>query len=303
MISSRSHSLIRAARLHAFTVVELLVAISVLSLIVLVLFGLFDQVQKALRSNVAQVDVLEGGRAGMQLVAGQAEQLSAGNVTGSTNLYIALTAKPYQQTLLDAGTNRLNLLQEFFLLSHFNKSWFGTGYRVLQLSTNGIASQFATNGVGTLCRYSVPVNDADFPNLPSLLNTPGPGRTTNLFWKVMNPARDNLTNYQQVLDGVVHLRVRAFDNNGFLITNNLITNIPPGLIVGTNAFKNDVEFDYAFTNRALPAYLEVELGVLEPHVLERYRAFPNPTVASNFLARQVAAVHLFQERIPIRSAK
>src|SRR5437762_7131131 len=137
----------------AFTVVELLVAISVLSLIVLVLYGLFDQVQKALRGNVGQVDVLEGGRAAMQLLSREMEQMQAANVPAGTNLYIGLSAVPYQQALLD--TNRVNALNEVFFLSHLNKSWFGTGYRILLADQNGIATGIADHGVGTLCRYRV----------------------------------------------------------------------------------------------------------------------------------------------------
>src|SRR5437867_10550384 len=99
-------------RRRAFTIVELLVAISVLTLIVLVLYGLFDQVQRALRGNVAQVDVLEGGRSAMQLMAGELEQMDAGNLPASTNTYISLMAVPHRQALLDAGTNRVNVLQQ-----------------------------------------------------------------------------------------------------------------------------------------------------------------------------------------------
>lgn len=289
--TSRAHA-------RAFTLVELLVAISVLTLIVLVLYGLFDQVQKALRSNVAQVDVLEGGRAAGQLLSGDAEQMVAGSQPASTNLYIDLTALPYQQALLD--TNRVNALQELFFLSHTNKSWIGTGYRVLFVNTNGIAAAFA-NGVGTLCRYSTNVSDWDFPNLPTPLNAPGLPRT-NIFWRIMNPQPGNLASYQPVLDGVVHFRVQAFDTNGLL----MVSNIYPNVTIVTNlVFQGAVtrEIRYSFTNSALPSYLEVQLGILEPHVLERYRSYSDPTVASNYLARQAGAVHLFQQRIPIRSAK
>src|SRR5436190_17457756 len=229
MTSNRIDQVAPARLQRAFTVVELLVAVSVMTLIVLVLYGLFDQVQKALHGNVAQVDVLEGGRATMQLCSGEMEQIAAGTVPGSTNLFIGLTAMPYQQALLTPGTNRVNVLQQIFFLSHFNKSWVGTGYRVLSLNSNGIATAVA-EGVGTLCRYSVTVNDADFPNLPAA----GPLRT-NLFWQVMNwppaPSPSNLTNYQQVMEGVIHFRVRAFDNSGLLITNSFVTNIPPGFLV------------------------------------------------------------------------
>ena len=305
-------SFTRSASARGFTVVELLVAISVLTLIVLVLYGLFDQVQKALRGNIAQVDVLEGGRATMQLLSTEMEQMDPGSVPDSTNLFISITAPPYQQAMLDPGTNRLNLLDQVFFVSHLNKTWIGTGYRVLFLNNNGIPAALAENGVGTLCRYSFTnVTDSDFPNVPPPPNNPNSPRT-NLFWQVMNrvlmngianPPPGNLTNYQPVLDGVVHFHVRAFDKNGLLITDSVNTNIASGFQIWSNRFNNDVEYAYTFTNQALPSYLEVNLGILEPHVLERFKGFPNSTVASNYLARQAGAVHLFQQRIPVRTAK
>jgi len=296
MASTSNPSFIRELRARAFTVVELLVAVSVLTLIVLVLYGMFDQVQKALRGNVAQVDVLEGGRAAMQLLSGEMEQMEAANVPLGTNLYVGLSAVPYQQALLD--TNRVNALDEIFFLSHLNKSWFGTGYRVLLANSNGIATGLADRGVGTLCRYTVKSNDPDFPNATE------PPRS-NLFLQVMLPIlnrSNNLANYQPVLDGVLHFRVRAFDTNGFL----MVSNIYPNVKIITNVFFQSpptTETQYSFTNSALPAYLEVEMAVLDPHVLEKYRGFPNPIVGSNYLARQAGAVHLFQQRIPVRTAK
>src|SRR5437588_8903404 len=100
MTSNRFDRVATGRLRRAFTVVELLVAISVMTLIVLVLYGLFDQVQRALRGNVAQVDVLEGGRSATQLMAGDLEQMEAGSLPASTNLYISLTAVPYRQALL-----------------------------------------------------------------------------------------------------------------------------------------------------------------------------------------------------------
>src|SRR5437660_10804403 len=130
---------------------------------------------------------------------GDLEQMAAGNLPASTNLYISLTAVPYRQALLVAGTNRTNVLQQLFFSTHFNKTWSGTGYRVLLLSTNGIANQFATNGVGTLCRYSFPVNDSDFPNLPHPAKNPA-AVPTNLFCQVLNQP---LTHYPPFLSGRV----------------------------------------------------------------------------------------------------
>src|SRR2546430_11895930 len=106
MTSRKVQPFLRFARSRAFTIVELLVAISVLTLIVLALYGLFDQVQRALRGNVAQVDVLEGGRSAMQLMAGELEQMEAGSLPASTNLNIALPPWLNRKPLLDPATTR-----------------------------------------------------------------------------------------------------------------------------------------------------------------------------------------------------
>jgi len=276
----------------------LLVAVSVMTLIVLVLYGLFDQVQRALRSNSSQVDVLEGGRAANELIAREMEQMQAGNVLNNQNLFIGLTSSPYHLALLDPGVYHTNVLQEVFFLSKFNKQWSGTGYRILSFSTNGVANQFA-GGVGTLSRYSVDVSASDFPN-------------TNLFFRVMNTDTNTLAKYQRIADGVIHFRLRAFDTNGYLmnyVTNSFFPNMYTNVALIRDPLNDpsasglSAETRCVFTNTALPAYLELEMGILEPHVLARYTSIPNPAAASNYLARQVGAVHLFQERIPIHMAK
>ena len=52
---------LRARFKRAFTLLEMLVSVSVMTMIVYVLYALFDTTQSALRKNAAQVDVNEGG--------------------------------------------------------------------------------------------------------------------------------------------------------------------------------------------------------------------------------------------------
>ena len=54
----------------AFTLVEVMVVMALLSLIVIALMGVFSSTQAAFRASVTQTDVLEGGRAAMDLIAG-----------------------------------------------------------------------------------------------------------------------------------------------------------------------------------------------------------------------------------------
>jgi hypothetical protein len=288
----------RTRRRVAFTVVELMVAVSIMTLIVLALYGMFDQVQKALRGNVAQVDVLEGGRAATELITREMEQIQAGNILNQTNLYVGLARDvnlarwqlPVRQELLDVNEYRTNVLQEVYFLSHFNKQWTGTGYRVLASNLKSqVFNQFALIGVGTLARYSTNIHDSDLTR-------------SNLFGLVMDPQPANLAHYQRLVDGVVHFRVRAYDGRGLPLT--YLTNTYIGVnMVNDGEFGNTGETRYAFTNTAVPAYLELEIGVLEPQVLEKLKSLPTLAAATNFLAKQTGKIHLFHQRIPIRTAK
>jgi len=281
-----------SARLgRAFTVVELLVAVSIMTLIVLVLYGVFDQVQKALRGNSSQVDVLEGGRAAIELMTREMEQMQASRVVGATNLWVSLTSAPTRQEMLDPNTYRTNVLQEIYFLSHFNKDWTGVGYRVV--STN--------YGVGSLFRFSISTNARSFTDFNLSSN----------YLQYASPRYSNVC--QRVTDGIVHFRVRAFDTNGFPVswrdwqeqTNAYYASSKNGNLYVTNKVNGITSDETSFVFRAdlLPAFLEVELGILEPRILEKYKSMANFSVATNFLAKQTGKVHLYQQRIPLRTAQ
>ena len=71
------------------------------------------------------------------------------------------------------------------------------------------------------------------------------------------------------------------------------------------AFPNDEhETISTFWSNAVPAYVELELGILEPETMRQYYTMlrdENPN-ATTFLSRQIAKVHLYRRRIPIRTA-
>src|SRR5688572_1392290 len=76
----------------AFTIVELLVAVTIMTLIILALYGMFDQTQKALRGNMTQVDIFEGGRAAMDILTRELEQMAPSKAEDTVNFYV--TAGP-----------------------------------------------------------------------------------------------------------------------------------------------------------------------------------------------------------------
>ena len=75
MNSRHDNARLRASRRRAFTILELLVAVSVMTLVIYVLYALFNQTQLALRKNASQVDGKEGGRAAMEMIVRELSQM------------------------------------------------------------------------------------------------------------------------------------------------------------------------------------------------------------------------------------
>jgi type II secretory pathway component PulJ len=278
----------------AFTILELMVAVGSMTLIVLVLYGIFDQTQRAMRSNIAQVDVLEGARAATDMLVMDIEQMSASHMARTTNLYVGLVTAPATLGLQGPRPSQDVALQEFFMLSSQGRDWRQIGYLVLPYRSGN-----SEQPVGTLYRVELrsPMSQLTSNNLSAT------------YFAERNLLVQNRTNalFQRVTDGVVHFRLRAYDTNGIPIwrsdpsTNNIYAARDPGS--GPRLAHDPYEIRYAFTDNALPAYLEMELGIIEPQVFEQLKSMPNPAMAYRHLTNQASRVHLFQQRIPIRTAR
>jgi hypothetical protein len=128
--------------LHAFTLVEILVTIALLAFITLGLFAALDQVQRAFRSGMGQVDRLEAGRAVTELLPRELEQTTPcdGNAVTFVTQIIPNSA-PLTQSLpgMPATMMRTNLLEDCFILTRQNQTWVGIGYCVRASDANGLA--------------------------------------------------------------------------------------------------------------------------------------------------------------------
>ena len=308
----------RPSTLFAFTLVEILVVVVLLSLIVLALMAVFTSTQTAFRASITQTDVLEGGRSVMGLIKTDMESMTPSfgqsNVVARITFYIVTNApvnfcvvtNPYQyrsaslpllQSLTGAGnpnTLRTNVLDKFFFLTRQNTTWTGIGY---------VVDTTSTNYFNPLYRFSCTTN----------LNASGMpwGMYTNFLANSALPISPTNANLSHLLDGVVHLTVHAYDPNGYWVTNTYG-------FYGTNSYgPNRNTFFwfqrqptwgeinlYMFSN-TLPASVSVELGVLEDRAIQRAMSLPDGAlggwVRSNYLAQQAGKVHLFRQRIPIRN--
>ena len=305
---SRPSTLGPRPAIAAFTLVEVLVVVVLMSFIILALMAVFNSTQAAFRASITQTDVLEGGRAAMGLIKSDFESMTpsfgvSNSAVGAANFYSSVITYPSPPSPLFQSLGsvqlRINILENFFILSRVNlngqDSWVGTGYAVATNLPSGQPSLYS------LYRYTTnhPVSGHD----PAQIFT---NDFANFFYYP--------TNGSHLMDGVVHLTVRAYDPNGLWMTNTyaypedrITTNKNvwffllnrPSFLPGPGSGFGETGF-WMFSN-ALPASVEIQLGVLEDRTLQRAESIPDSNTRSNYLAQHAGQVHLFRQRILIRN--
>jgi type II secretory pathway pseudopilin PulG len=277
----------------AFSLIEIMVAVALLAVIIVGLLAMFYQVQRAFRAGTAQADIMEGGRATMSLLTRDLQDMAPSNVEFVTNCVI-VPSFGITPTVQDyaSGNQRQNYLQDVCFLSRLNDEWTGVAYRLSN----------AVSGVGTLYRFvtnrfseTLPVDNS---NVISNLSEYVAFRATPY---------NNLA-YHRVLDGVVSFKITAYATNGVPYWENNPLNTPTGFDGYANVFDVNLHvakpYFYGFRSNALPAYLEIELAVLEPTTLAKFRAREEigPAQATGYLTRQIGRTHIFRQRVAIRPA-
>jgi hypothetical protein len=272
----------------AFTLIEIMVVMAMLTVIIVGLMAMFDQTQKAFRAGMAQVDQLEGGRMVNDLIVRDLLQMRPSDETNGVNFFAEIPAQytPLALPLPGSSIPRMNILYDLYFTTRDNQYWNGIGYFV---RTN--SSYFGNaNQVGTLYRYEASTHTVDFI-----------GNAYQPYLNFLNAT--NPQNFSKIIDGVVEFKVQCYDTNGRLITNGSPSVATNNFIDITNSLviaPGQVEF-YAFSNNIVPAYVDIELGILEPAVLKRYRAIPNPIAQASYLTNHAASIQVFRQRVPIRN--
>jgi prepilin-type N-terminal cleavage/methylation domain-containing protein len=285
---------------RAFTLIEVMVVVVLLSLIVLALMAVFNATQTAFRASVTQADVLQSGRAAMDLMTEDLRAMSpsfgqSNNFTGSVNFYAAVTSyvsppSPLIQPMVGGSSRRTNVLETFFILSRGNANgvptWYGVGYAVATNAPPGplySLYRFATNH---------PVAAID----PTLIFS------RDFFGNFLT----NITSGSHLMDGVVDLTVRAYDVNGGRMTNNIIPFFNGQFT--TNVINKNVlyfppawgQVGFVMFSNTLPASVEIEMGVLEDRALQRAESLSGSYQAqSSYLAGSAGQVHVFRQRVSI----
>lgn len=282
---------------NGFSLVEVLVVVSILSLIVLALMAVFSATQRAFRAAVTQTDVLEGSRAAVDLIASDLRGLTPSGGGSNNWLNVGVTPvtpvnffslanstyyAPLVQSLPGSTVARTNLLNYFFVLGRENTKWTGTAY---------IVDTSSSNPLYPLYRFYAETNTAN-----------SPWTLYNLFVSQLQGAQWH-TNMSHLIDGVVQLTVRAYDPHGTWINNNNgfypYTNaVNTQFVSGFGSAYGEVQL-FMYSN-TVPASVELDLGVLEDAVLARAESLPFQSAAQiAYLTNQVGAVHLFRQRVTI----
>jgi len=291
---------------------------------------MFSQTQRAFRLSMTQADILEAGRAVTEMIPRELEQ-TVPSSRNAVNFAVAMIPNsaplaPLTQSLPGTTLKRTNLLQDCFLLLRQNQSWIGIGYCVrINDPTTGRLNLPEVSpgqlGAGSLYRFAA--------TLPVLYNSANASDPRNglpqdpsaLYVAFRNAcvpgSADSLLISNRICDGVVHFRLRAFATNGFpLFSDAFQTNacfrtnsLTPGyslvrqtLAVPSLAFPDNWSGLY-FASNAVPATVEMELGLLEQYAWERYNSIGNSAARLAYLQRDDTSsrVHLLRQRIPIRN--
>jgi prepilin-type N-terminal cleavage/methylation domain-containing protein len=307
-----------------FSLLEVLVAVGLMSIVVLALYSMFDQTQKALRQNAGQTDISEAGRAAMELIVRDVEKAWAAKIPAVTNNGVVL---PAVNNLVIRRVYPANQLREFgddysrdttfhelFLLSRPDSgSNPGLGLFVAEENNPLLRVE---DQVGTLYRYEVPpdspVYGIDGKDLfetvasvsPQTLQRPGTARWTfRNFWSQFDgPTALVRTNASRLIDGVVFFRVFAYGPNGQILDRSTVfTNNVPADVVPYAETGPGIENLTTFGNAALPSAVEVELGILPQRLFTQFRSLPDQ-LKTNFLSRNFANILVFRQRIALRTA-
>lgn len=262
---------------HGFSLVEVLVAVTLMSVIVLGLMAMFGETQRAFRTGITQVNVMESGRAALEMIAREVEQADATGLSNSYNFLVqSPPGAPYLllQQLPGTTEQRTNSLQNLVFTTRENQTWKAIAYAVSY-----------SNWIGTLYRYET--------NCSAL----APDQVSDLANQVFNARRS------RVMDNILCFRMIVYDSLGLPLNPdwNIKVINPDQMDLQWGAVDGNV--DAVFLTNAIPAYVDIELGVLEAKTADRARTIGEDSLNAQeaFLTRQAGRVQVFRQRIPIRT--
>jgi hypothetical protein len=290
------------------TILEMLVSTAMLAVIVVGLTLVFVQTQRAFKTGIKESTITDAARTIVEMITADLGQMSDGQNTNVFNSHWGLT--PYNAANIivnyDNGVpTRTNQLEEIYILERTNTTWVGVGYAV----SNLLSPSGAPLHVGTLYRFETNWS-SPYPALTNLIKPVD--FTLDPFYSVFLQTSDGTvpglyfsSNYwHPVADGVIDLKIHAFDQNGNEADSSFFSNYnyffypigPPITSIQTNSINPP--------SNTLPNSVELEFAILEPEALAQARSLAASTPALlNFLGSNAATrMEVFRQRVNVAAA-
>lgn len=288
-----------------FTLLEMLMAVTITTVITIALYAIFDQTQRAFRAGIAQVDVYESARATSEIFDQDIVRVTHNPLERQINRIelppnIQFNSYPFNiwlddrapYTTLGNMMNQQGMLtaqQNLLMFTRLNDEVTLVGYYNEPLAVNWSNGQRPASIplVSRLYRFTqtYKISDLTEPVLSLALEKfrRGPSGSLN------DPSRP----FQEVTTGVVHLRWNLFGSNGQwwqFTTDPLLLKSSSGRspFVGMTAGGN-----------IIPASIEYELMVLEEEVLQQFlnMAEANTQQAADFIRQKLEGMHFIRKRV------
>lgn len=273
---------------RAYSLIEIMVAMSLLTVIVVGLIASLNQAQKALRLSGSQSDTFENGRAFLALMSRELQEVAVfpPEVTNTYRFFSAYrnASEPLIQSVPGLpGEPRTNLLSSFgFVVRGKERNdWRLIMYDVSrdQMNTRSSTAIYRTERSypSWALTNELPIVEREFIN-----------------W---NLKADGETNqFRKLIDGVVHIGFRLFNNKG--------ERIPDwngaGKLEGYRVVQQHLpSFDFGVALDYRPATIEVELAILDPDVYKKLKSIDDRDAVLNFLQERSGNVQIFRQRITL----
>lgn len=294
-----------SSRRLGFTLLEMLMAVTITTIITVALYAIFDQTQKAFRAGIAQVDVYESARATSEIFDRDIVRLALNPLEQEFNRtvlpddlnfyqypfniwlddrapYATVGNAIQQQAVFTAQQNIL-----FF--TRRNDEVTVTGFFNQPLNINWAGGSRPANipQISRLYRFTRTVRQSDLtPALLQLYLTTfrnGPAASLD------DPTRP----FQEVTTGVIHLRWNLFGANGQWWQN------ATHPLLFKSAGGNSPLVGMTAGGLLVPAQVEYELMIMEEELLEQFilLAESNTQQARNYIAENLQEIHLIRKRV------
>jgi prepilin-type N-terminal cleavage/methylation domain-containing protein len=271
-------------RRQGYSLVEIMVAMTLLTVIVVGLMATLNQAQRALRASGAQTDTLENGRAFLSLLSREMQEMVqlpalVTNVYRFASVYRTDGRQLIQSIPGNAGLSRTNELQSFCFVVPSKES---ADWKVIFYDFREEAIK--DRKVGALYR-----SERAFPRWKAT-NDLAALQVEFISWRYS--AERNTNEFSKILDGVVHLRFQPYEvTNGFPV----VPQNPDGRHPRGYYFANGQPPPLHY----IPGAIEVELGLLDTDTYKRSKSIDSAAAIENFLNDRSGNVQLFRQRITI----